>query len=97
MLAVENFKGSLPLLIISHFIDFETIGTILEQNFEDVFGTFVNIKFDFMVFDETYKVSNTVYFCYFFKLKTLNIQNCIQILYNHNINDYDAIQNVYRN
>lgn len=71
-------RGNLPLLIIMQEIDFGTPEDPVIQSFDDVYKDFKNINFDFMVFDNTYQVSNMVAFLFlFFKLETLIVQHFI--------------------
>lgn len=60
---MEGIKGDLPLLIVMQNIIINEIADILEEDaMEAVFKDFVEIDFDFMVLDNTYKVRNMVIF-----------------------------------
>lgn len=50
-------KGDLPLLIIMQDNKLKTISNMDDEDLNSVFQEFMNIDFDFMVFDNTYKVS----------------------------------------
>lgn len=78
--AVDGMRGDMPLLIIVNSVHFNEIGDVTNGPVDKILKRYVNLKFDFMVFDYTYKVNMIVVFLLLFWTQYVALFKCHETL-----------------